>query len=189
MFRLIDTAGIREAQDAMEKIGVEKTFEKIRQSGILMYVFDISAISPAEVKADIEKLRQEGTPVLMVGNKTDLLRDADETKKFGLNGNAVFISSRQGDNIQEIKTRLISLISDKDFQSEDTVVTNTRHHEALLHARAALQDVLNGIDSKISGELLALDIRRALDALGEISGAVTTDSILDSIFTRFCIGK
>lgn len=189
LFRLIDTAGIREAQDAIEKLGVEKTFEKIRQSGILIYVFDVAAMSSEEVLGDIEKLRHDhaNTPIILVGNKTDLLKDY--SSKFRFNGNAVFISSKSGCNLQQLKEALISNVAVKEFQSEDTVITNARHYEALLRARQALDEVLKGIDAKISGELLALDIRRTTDALGEITGTVASEDLLDSIFSRFCIGK
>lgn len=188
LFRLIDTAGIREAQDTIEKLGVEKTFEKIRQSGILIYVFDVSATSNSEVKQDIEKLKNENTPLILVGNKTDLLKDYES--KFNLNGSTIFTSLLSDDrNIRQIKDSLLSKISAMEFQSADTLVTNARHHEALLRSRQALQDVLNGLRAKISGELLAIDIKRALDELGGITGDVTSEHILDSIFSRFCIGK
>ncbi len=189
LFRLIDTAGIREAQDAIEKLGVEKTFEKIRQSGILVYVFDAASMSREDVLADIEKLRHGEAPLILVGNKIDLLKDDSYHSKFNLNGSAVFISSKEGSNIQQIKKALVSKVSEENFQQEDTVVTNVRHHEALLRSKLALEDVLKGLDSKISGELLALDIRRALEELGTIIGEVTNEDVLDSIFSRFCIGK
>ncbi len=187
LFRLIDTAGIREAQDAIEKSGVEKTYEKIRQSGILIYMFDVAAMSSEEVMEDVEKLRHENTPMILVGNKTDLADDYQS--KFNLNGSTVFISSKSGSNIQQVKDALVSKIAMKEFQPENTVVTNARHYEALLRSKQALEDVLKGIESKISGELLALDLRRSLEALGEITGEITNESVLDSIFSRFCIGK
>lgn len=187
LFRLIDTAGIREANDEIERLGIDKTFEKIRQSGILVYLFDVAAMSNEDVLEDIKKLRHENTPMIVVGNKTDLLKDYQS--KFRLNGSAVFISSKGGSNIQQVKDALIGKVSAGEFQQENTVVTNARHHEALLRSRQALDDVLRGLDAKISGELLALDMRRALEALGEITGEVTNDNVLDSIFSRFCIGK
>ncbi|HXH17621.1 MAG TPA: tRNA uridine-5-carboxymethylaminomethyl(34) synthesis GTPase MnmE [Chitinophagales bacterium] len=189
LFRLIDTAGIRETHDDIEKIGVERTFEKIRQSGILLYVFDVAAVSREDVLADIEKLHPGETPLILVGNKTDLLSEHNCASKFNLNGSVVYVSSKNGNNIHQITEALVSRISSKEFQQEDTIVTNARHHEALLRSRQALEDVLKGIESGISGELLALDIRRALDALGEITGEVTSESVLNSIFSRFCIGK
>lgn len=188
LFRLIDTAGIREAQDAIEKIGVEKTFEKIKQSGILIYVFDVSSVKKEEVLQDLKMLRHEKTSLILVGNKTDLIQDA-ALASFRFDTEVIFISSKSGHHLHRIKESLISKVVEKQIQSEDTVVTNARHHEALLRSKQALDDVSKGLDSKISGELLALDIRRALDALGEITGSVVTDDILDSVFTRFCIGK
>jgi len=189
LFRLIDTAGIREAQDAIEKLGVERTLEKIRQSGILLYVFDVTAVKREDILADIGKLRHGDTPLVLVGNKIDLVKDEHYASRFGLNGDTVFISSKNGSNIQEIKKTLVRKVSTQEFQQESSIVTNARHYEALVRSSQALEDVLKGIDSKISGELLALDIRRALDALGEITGEVTSEQVLDSIFSRFCIGK
>jgi len=187
LFRLIDTAGIREANDEIERLGIDKTFEKIRQSGILVYLFDVASVSNDDVLEDIKKLHHENTPMILVGNKTDLLKDYQS--KFNFNGSAVFISTKSGSNLQRVKEALISKVSVKEFQHENTVVTNARHHEALLRSRQALDDVLKGLDAKISGELLAIDIRRALEELGSITGDATSEHVLDSIFSRFCIGK
>lgn len=188
LFRLIDTAGIREAQDVIEKVGVERTFEKIKQSGILIYVFDAASMTKEEVLADLKALNRENAPRILVGNKTDLLK-TNTWAPFDFSGETIFISSKSGHNLHRIKEALVSKAVAKHTSSDDVVVTNARHHEALLRSKLALEDVLIGIDSKISGELLALDIRRALDALGEITGSVVTDDILDSVFSRFCIGK
>lgn len=188
LFRLIDTAGIREAQDAIEKIGVERTYEKIRQSGILIYVFDAALMTKEEVLHDLKILNHENAPLLLVGNKTDLV-PADTLTSFDFVEETIFISSKSGNNLHRIKEALISKAVVKQTSSDDAVVTNVRHHEALLRSEQALEEVLKGLDSKISGELLALDIRRALDALGEITGQVVNDEVLDSVFSRFCIGK
>ncbi len=188
LFRLIDTAGIREAQDAIEKIGVERTYEKIRQSGILIYVFDAASMTKEEVLHDLKILNRENAPLLLIGNKTDLV-NADTLTSFDFADETIFISSKSGHNLHRIKEALISKAVVKQTSSDDAVVTNARHHEALLRSKQALEDVLKGLDSKISGELLALDIRRALDALGEITGQVVNDDVLDSVFSRFCIGK
>jgi len=188
LFRLIDTAGIREAQDAIEKIGVERTYEKIRQSGILIYVFDAASMTKEEVLQDVKILNRENAPLLLVGNKIDLVQ-RDALTSFDFTDETIFISSKSGQNLHPIKEALISKAVVKQTSSDDVVVTNARHHEALLRSKQALEDVLAGLDSKISGELLALDIRRALDALGEITGQVVNDDVLDSVFSRFCIGK
>ncbi len=189
LFRLIDTAGIRDAQDTIEKMGVEKTFKKISQSGIILYIFDASALSKDEVAFDLMKLKAGTTPVILVGNKTDLIQNEASINDFKTLGETVFISSKERKNLDALTHALTDKIKMQSWQSEDAIVTNTRHYDALLRARSALDDVMNSLAPGISGELLSLDIRRALDALGTITGQVVTDDLLDSIFTRFCIGK
>ncbi len=186
LFRLVDTAGIRDAQDAIEQLGVERTYEKAKASGILVYLFDVSSISAAEIQSDLTKLHHGDTPLILIGNKID--QYTRPRPDFGLPG-IIFISSKSGENMDQIKKALIGKVTSTQLKSEDTIVTNTRHYEALLRSKRALDDVLKGLESKITGDLLSLDIRRALQALGEITGELTNEDVLDSIFSRFCIGK
>lgn len=187
-FRLIDTAGIRDAEDVIERIGVEKTMEKIRQSAIVVYLFDVNTATVAEVKEDIEKLHLHSVPSLIVGNKTDATTGAEVKKKF--EGIAtVFISAKNHSQTDELKKQLLDLVLSRKAKTADTVVSNIRHYDALVNTETALNDTLNGLAGNISKELIALDIRRALNYLGGITGQITSEDLLQNIFSRFCIGK
>ena len=191
-FRLIDTAGIREAQDQIEVVGVQKTMEKIEQSALLVYVFDIIQTQPEEVKADLEKLAKENINLLVVANKMDL----NPYTKYEHYASEVlppesFIptSAINKMNIDFLKEKLYQSVLDQQLNVQSTVVSNARHYEALTKAHQSLADVLHAMDSGISSDFVAMDIRRALAYLGEITGEVSTDDLLGNIFGRFCIGK
>jgi tRNA modification GTPase len=190
-FRLIDTAGIREATDAIEKIGVERTMEKISQSALLVYVFDAAAISAEELKQDIESLQTPGIKILAVANKMDLLDKAEshlsDFRTFGLS-DFFQISAKEKTNIDELKQHIYNAAITEKLTGEEMLVTNIRHLEALQKTEEALSRVLSGIDT-VTSDFLSMDIKQALHYLGEITGAVTTDDLLENIFSKFCIGK
>jgi tRNA modification GTPase len=249
-FRLIDTAGIREAQDQIEAIGVQKTLETIAQSALLVYVFDVIKTQPKEVWQDLEKLVQPGMQVLIVANKMDLnpytkvehylvegrgTRDEgrgtrvegrgtrvegretltvdsepqaashklQDNSEAGINpdslpssyppilhsGNFVPISAIHQMNIEYLKEKLYEAALSGKVNLENTIVTNARHLAALQHAADSLTAALEGLNTGITGDFLALDIRRALAYLGEITGEVGVEDLLDNIFSKFCIGK
>jgi len=196
-FRLIDTAGIREAQDQIEAIGVEKTMEKIAQSAILLYVFDVIEIPPEEVAKDIAKLQKEGTQLLLIANKMDLnpyvkwehyedqltINNEQLTKK-----QFIPVSAINDMNVEYLKEVLHQVVANQDLQS-NVILSNTRHVEALQKASESLDSVLNGLETGITSDFVAMDIRQALHFLGEIIGEVSSDDLLGNIFGRFCIGK
>lgn len=186
-FRLIDTAGIREASDAIEKIGVERTMEKISQSALLVYVYDAEQITIAELDADLESLQQPGINMLIVANKADLL---SEEQKLTLpqTENAIIISARERQHIEELKDKIYHAAVKEQLNGNDILVTNVRHLEALQKTEDALMRVLNGMET-VTSDFLSMDIKQALHYLGEITGAVTTDDLLENIFSKFCIGK
>jgi len=188
-FRLIDTAGIREATDAIEKIGVERTMEKIGQSALLVYLFDAEQITIEELNYDIETLQKPGINMLVVANKIDLLPSGFSTSDFGLQtSDFLSVSAKEKLHIEELKQHIYnSAIKDK-LTGDETLVTNIRHLEALQKTEEALLRVLKGIDT-VTSDFLAMDIKQALHYLGEITGAVTTDDLLENIFSKFCIGK
>jgi len=190
-FRMIDTAGLREATDAIEAIGVQKTLEKIRQSAIVLYIFDATTSSSAQVQADIENLSHSDVPVLAVANKIDLLPDEALTPDFSLPTDIklISVSAREKRHIDDLKQTLYDSTVQGRLTGDETLVTNVRHLEALQKTEEALLRVLNGIDNPITSDFLALDIKQALHYLGEITGVVTTDDLLDNIFSKFCIGK
>lgn len=212
-FRLIDTAGIREAQDQIEAIGVEKTMQKIQQSALLVYVFDVIKTPPEEVHKDLEKLVHPGVQLLVVANKMDLnpytkvehylevgseLQAASDelqgtsstsTHQQISTSNFVPISAINQMNIEYLKEKLYETALSGKVNLESTIVTNARHYEALQKASEALDTALKGLNSGITGDFLAMDIRRALAYLGEITGQVGVEDLLENIFSRFCIGK
>lgn len=182
MFRLIDTAGIRQhANDAIEEIGIERTFEKIQKASIVLYVFDASITTEEMLALELKPLRDANTVLIPIANKIDLAN--------GWNRNDVInISAKDKLGIAQLKERLSQVVK-KDQVKNDVIITNLRHYEALRNANQSLSQVMLGIDAGMSGELLSLDIRKALFHLGEITGDVTTDDLLANIFSKFCIGK
>lgn len=188
LFRLIDTAGIREATDVIEQAGVQRTMEKIAQSTLLLYVFDVQEMSVEEVGKDLQQFHQGNYKLLLVGNKMDRGLPADKVLALDAFGDVLYISSKDGSNLDALKERMYQLVGG-DNRLGDVVVTNVRHLEALTKAKGAIQEVLDGIKGKFSGEITALSIRRALNYLGEITGEVTHEDLLDYIFSKFCIGK
>lgn len=191
-FRLIDTAGIREAQDQIEVIGVEKTMQKIQQSSLLVYVFDVIQTPPEEVYKDLEKLVQPGIHLLAVANKMDLnpyTKYEHYASDLLLEAQFVPISAINQMNIDYLKEKLYDAVISEKIKLENTIVTNARHYDALQKAHASLTDVLTGMDQGITSDFIAMDIRRALSFLGEITGEISTEDLLGNIFGRFCIGK
>ena len=185
-FRLIDTAGIRAATDVIEKMGVEKTMEKIGQSAIVLYVFDVNIMSGEELSRDLSQLPAH-VSAIAVGNKIDIAEE--EAEKFKRIPNLLFISAKKQQHLDELKEHLASLFLKEEKLGDRTLVTNTRHYESLERAEQALTEVLNALESGISKELFSSDLRRALNHLGAITGEVTNDEILGEIFGKFCIGK
>ncbi len=188
-FRLIDTAGMREAKDEIEKMGVEKTYEKIKSSTLLIYVFDVNTLSLQDVKQDLNSLLESGNKMLLVANKIDTPEGGKLLAQFFELNPDCYISSLQKTNIQELKNIMYNKIIDADFSLENTIVTNARHLQALQKTYSALQETVTAIDSDLPGDLTALHIRYALNALAEITGEITNDDLLDNIFRNFCIGK
>lgn len=187
-FRLIDTAGIREATDAIEQIGVQRTMEKISQSALLIYVYDAEQITIAQLDQDIESLQKPGIAILTVANKIDLL-SAEQISALPHTQQDVVISAKEKFHIEDLKNKIYhTAIKDK-LTGNETLVTNIRHLEALQKTEESLLRVLNGIDGSITSDFLSTDIKQALHYLGEITGAVTTNDLLENIFSKFCIGK
>jgi tRNA modification GTPase len=205
-FRLIDTAGIREAQDAIEVIGVEKTMEKISQSALLVYLFDAAELSPAEIYLDIARLYKPGVPFLAVANKVDLVSGfdvsflelpgelnlvsgLDSVSEFDSGVQFISISAKENQQIEELKQLLYDTAVGGQLSDNQTMVTNIRHVEALQRTQEALSRVAYGMVNPVTSDFLATDIKQALYYLGEITGQVTTDDLLENIFSKFCIGK
>ncbi len=192
LFRFIDTAGIRETGDLIESMGVTKTFETIKQSAIIIYLFDVHEITSSELKGIIEELKTHmgsSHQLLVVANKIDK-EDVVYTKnEFVDFPEMLFVSAKEEVNIDELKKKLVELFDTKAINVTETVVTNARHVDALRKTNSSLEKVLDGLNSNLSGELLASDVRNALHQLGLITGEITTDDLLANVFSKFCIGK
>ncbi|PRY11911.1 tRNA modification GTPase trmE [Pontibacter ummariensis] len=188
-FRFIDTAGLRETTDKVEAIGVERTMQKLSQSSLIIYLFDITEVTAAEVQAELDRLNPQKLPLVAVANKTDVA-SPEKLAAFASIEGLVQISAAEGANLDELKQALVEKVNLGKLNTQSqTIVTNLRHVDSLNKTYAALDDVLNGLGLGISNDLVAADIRRALYSLGEITGEITTDDLLDNIFTKFCIGK
>jgi tRNA modification GTPase len=186
-FRLIDTAGIREATDAIEQMGVERTMEKISQSALLIYVYDAAKITLEELNQDIASLQKPGITMLAVANKIDLL-NSEEIAALPHTQSEAVISAKEKFHIDDLKHKIYHTAIKDQLTGDETLVTNIRHLEALQKTEEALMRVLDGMES-VTSDFLSMDIKQALHYLGEITGAVTTDDLLENIFSKFCIGK
>ncbi len=187
-FRFIDTAGIRNTKDEIEKIGVEKALEKLKNSAIYIYLFDSTEMDMNDVKIELESFSTTSSQ-LIVANKID------KASKSVLNTikNSVLpvlsISAKKKESIDQLKKSLLDLAGKEALDKNQLIVTNSRHYDILLKSLEEIIKVQNGIDQNLSGDLLAIDLRQALYYLGEITGKVSNDDLLGNIFANFCIGK
>ena len=186
-FRFIDTAGIRDTQDIIEAKGVARTREKMRQARLIIYLADPQQDDIDEITSQIDEVAQLGIPYVVVVNKTDLLTQKHRDALRALE--PLFISAKNNVGVELLKEELLRKIDLHNLDTDDVLVTNIRHVEALRKTEDALQRVLQGIDGSMTSDFLAMDIRQALHHLGEITGSVSTDDLLDHIFSKFCIGK
>lgn len=186
-FRFIDTAGIRDTQDIIEAKGVARTFEKIKSSAIVMYLFDPSETKPdelAQLLKDLKEVTQENnSTLLVVSNKSDIHPLTNPSE------NILEISAKEKLHLNLLENALLDAVNLNSLNSDEVIISNIRHLEALKKTDEALNRVLDGIDNPVTSDFLALDIKQALHYLGEIVGTVTTDDLLDNIFSKFCIGK
>ncbi len=186
LFRLIDTAGIREhATDSIETAGIERSKEKIEQADLVIYLFDINT-GRDELFKQVDEFKLKGLNYLLVANKIDaidisVLKNEEEK--------VIFISAKTGTNIEGLKFEMVSTVVQGSIDTESTVVTNARHYQSLQQVASSLAEIKISLSNNIPGDLLALDIRRCLHYLGEITGEITNEDQLDYIFSKFCIGK
>jgi tRNA modification GTPase len=188
LFRLIDTAGIRESRDVIETIGVEKSLEKMKAADLVLYLFDVNEESQADVETALLEVHASNKNYIAVGNKVDLLTEEKAQEKFSGDG-VLFISAKKNGHIDLLKQRMTDKVIQGTVSAESTIVTNARHYQALQEVNKSIDDINAGLYSNIPGDLLALDIRRCLHYLGEITGEITNEDRLDYIFSKFCIGK
>ncbi|RYF92696.1 MAG: tRNA uridine-5-carboxymethylaminomethyl(34) synthesis GTPase MnmE [Chitinophagaceae bacterium] len=189
LFRLIDTAGIRQhTGDVIESAGMERSIEKMKQADLVIYLFD-AAETPQDILRRKEELDRQGLNYLLVINKIDT--PGEDVVKTNLSGmeKIIFISAKLNTHTEVLKERMVDAVLAGRVTGESTIVTNARHYHALKEAAKSLTDIREGLDKNLPGDLLALDIRRALHYLGEITGEVSNEDMLDYIFSKFCIGK
>jgi tRNA modification GTPase len=199
-FRFIDTAGIRETTDKIETIGIERTYDRIAKSSIVLLLVDatekIDEIAQA-VKKVKEKIGATGKKLIVIVNKIDRLNDSKVKQEIDQSLNNLLdehdvrikISAKTGENVEKLIEELLSVVNLSALSQNEVIVTNARHYEALEKASVALQRAIDGLNSGITGDFLAMDIRETLHYLGEITGEITTDEVLGNIFKNFCIGK
>jgi tRNA modification GTPase len=204
-FRFIDTAGIRETQDVIEGMGIKRTFEKIAQAQVVIFLLDAEMfkVQGSKFKDEIEKIQNKfpQKPLLVIANKIDQLSEAEisnltvslsAVEGSNLNSqfpNLIAISAKENIGVEELKSKLLEFVNLGELRNNNAIVTNSRHYNALLSALEEINKVQEGLNNNLSGDLLAIDIRQALYHFGEITGEVTNDELLGNIFANFCIGK
>jgi tRNA modification GTPase len=198
-FRFIDTAGIRETKDVVESIGIKKTFEKIEQAQVVLFLIDSLQLiidNENKLKIEIEKIKNQfpQKPLVVVINKIDSLNQEQKellaTKLSIINYQSLIkISAKENIGVDELKNQLLSFVNTGALRNNETIVTNTRHYDSLLKALEEIQKVKYGLQTHLPSDLMAIDIKQALYYFGEITGQVTNDELLGNIFANFCIGK
>lgn len=196
-FRFIDTAGIRETADVIESLGIQKTFEKIEQAQVVLYMVDGSRLivegKLENLLLEIEKTKNQfpQKPIVVIINKMDLISPENLSiidKKL-TNCNHIYISAKANIGVEDLKKLLLSYINTGALRNNETIVTNSRHYDSLIKALDEIQKVNYGLQTDLSSDLMAIDIREALYHFGMITGQVTNDELLGNIFANFCIGK
>ena len=209
LFRFIDTAGIRETSDTIESIGIERSFQKLDQASIVLWVID-STEAETQINALKDKVipRCEGKKLILVMNKCDMVNNAEQSDCLkelsgatilnpaiasadsGMNYEMISIAAKQREGITELQKLLVKAAALPEVTQNDVVVSNVRHYEALSHALEAIHRVQEGMSIGLSGDLVSQDLRECLFHLAEIvGGEITNDEVLGNIFKNFCIGK
>ena len=195
-FRFIDTAGIRETTDTIESLGIKKTFEKIDQAQVVVFLIDSSrlflgkkAILNLQIEIGKIKNKYPQKALIVVANKADTITSKEKTQLKDSIESLQLIAAKTGQGVEDLKTSLLEFVNTGALKNNQTIVTNTRHYDALLKALEEINRVQEGIDEGLSGDLMAIDIRQALYYFGEITGEITNDDLLGNIFANFCIGK
>ena len=185
-FRFIDTAGLRQTEDVIEAIGVEKAKEKMDAAQCVLYVYDATE-SPFDLTQSLNELETQGQ-ILVIANKIDLLESPPEIQTLDHNISLIPLSTKQPETIESLKRELVKQLQNN-FSPEEVIITNMRHFTAIQKTLESLMAVKKGIQEELPTDLLSIDLNTALDALGEITGTVDTDELLGNIFSKFCIGK
>ncbi len=193
-FRFIDTAGIRVTSDAIESMGIERAFSKIKDASIILCMVNLSKDDKAAIEDEVSNISDRldvGQRLIIVANKADLANKEDLHKldDFKNRFTLLKLSAKEGSGMEELKQDLLAYVKEDPAASQQVIVSNARHYEALKKAEGSLLAVKEGLENGISGDLVAMDIRQGIYFLGEITGQISTDDLLGNIFSKFCIGK
>jgi len=186
LFRFIDTAGIRESGDTIERLGIERSLDTIRRAAVILWIFDARK-TMQEVEAEIAtttgSMELDDKKIILIGNKTDLV-----SGKSDATGNIIFISAKKGENLESVLNEIDRFVQDNGIR-DLTLLTSERHQALLNGILASAERAENGLRQQLPTDLVAEDVRMALHDLGELTGTISTDDILNNIFGKFCIGK
>ncbi|MBL7473084.1 tRNA uridine-5-carboxymethylaminomethyl(34) synthesis GTPase MnmE [Robertkochia sediminum] len=203
-FRFIDTAGIRETKDVVESIGIQRTFEKIEKAQVVIYLFDCETVKKSlqgetgpngrtldTIITEIGKIKNKYPQkhLVIIANKIDVLSNEELDKVSAQIPEALHLSAKTGTGVDLLQDKLLEFINTGALRNNETIITNTRHYDALLKALEEIDRVREGLEAELPGDLLAIDIRQALYHFGEITGEISSDVLLGNIFANFCIGK
>jgi tRNA modification GTPase len=196
-YRFIDTAGLRETSDVIEALGIKKTYEKISQASVILLIDEISDDAESmnqRARAIRDTIGESGKRLIILINKTDMASPGRQTELEKViileeKDTLLFISAKEKTGLEDLRLILSDVIVKEKLSTDNVIITSIRHYEALLRVSESLGRVLAGLDDKIPEDLIAIDIRQAIHYLGEITGAITSDEILENIFKNFCIGK
>lgn len=187
-FRFSDTAGLRETTNTIEALGVQNTQKKLKEAALILYLLDLQNMQMDDFDEELQPILASGTPCIIIGNKTDTL-SSDQLEYWKKKYPILPMVAKYSKGMDELKSLLLSKIKQGKVSSDQTIVTNLRHYQSLIRTNESLHKVLMAIGENITGDFLVQDIREALHHLGEITGQVTTDDLLENIFNKFCIGK
>ena len=188
-FRFIDTAGLRESTDTIEKLGIARTREKMAQASLVLYLVDLVNNKPEALKEELKPVHALNKPLVLIGNKGDKISQEELANWQKGYPELVTISAAEKMGLDKLQEVILETANLAHINSDQTIVTTSRHYQSLLQTKESLNQVLEGLASGVTGDFLAMDIRHALHHLGEISGEITTDDLLENIFSKFCIGK
>ncbi len=186
VFRFIDTAGIRSTEDIVEAQGVERTYVKMKAAKLIIYMIDPNQ-STNDVETQLQELETLGIPYVMLLNKSDLL--SPQQKQEFARFNPAYTSAKNKEGIDELKEEILNKVNLAKINTDDVLISNIRHLESLQKTSESLNRVLENTESNVTSDFISMDIKQALYYLGEITGEVTTDDLLENIFSKFCIGK
>lgn len=188
LLRFIDTAGIRETKDKIEKIGIKKALNQVDNASLILYVIDLNNTDSKSLESEINSKFLKNKNVIYVGNKYDLKIERNVSNYFKKN-NLLMTSANKSNDLSKLKDKIDLFISRNLVNEDSSVMINERHFSSLTNVNESINNVKKNLNNKSNTDLLAMDIKYALNHLGEITGEVTNDEILGNIFSKFCIGK